>query len=67
MTGSPKDLRATYPLTDFATMEGKQGKLVSKLTMWMADGSAVELDVMKGGGDPNNFVEAFNAAPATHD
>jgi len=62
MTGSPKDLLATYSLNDFAGMEGQQGKLVSKLTLAMIDGSTVALDVMKGGGDPQTLVDAFNQA-----
>lgn len=61
MSGNPKELLATYPLTDFAGMDAAAGKLVSKLTLYMADGSAVPLDVMKGGGDPQRLVDAFNA------
>ncbi len=67
MTGSPKDLLATYHLTDFAGMEAAAGKLVSKLTLYMADGSTVPLDVMKGGGDPQKLVDAFNSALARWD
>lgn len=67
MSGNPKDLLATYPLTDFAEMEAAAGKLVSKLTLHMADGSSVPLDVMKGGGDPQNLVNAFNTALAALD
>ena len=60
MTGAPKDLLAAYPLTDFAGIEAKQGKLISKMTLVMADGSTVPLEVFKGGGDPANLVAAFN-------
>lgn len=67
MTGNPKELLATYDLTDFAGMEAAAGKLVSKLTLYMADGSNVPLDVMKGGGDPQALVDAFNAALARFD
>ncbi len=67
MTGNPKDLLATYELTDFAGMDAAAGKLVSKLTLYMADGSSVPLDVMKGGGDPQALVEAFNSALARLD
>ncbi len=67
MTGAPKDLLATYHLTEFAGMEAAAGKLVSKLTLFMADGSTVPLDVMKGGGDPQRLVDAFNTALARWD
>ncbi len=67
MTGSPKDLLAVYPLTDFAGMDAAAGRLVSKLTLHMADGSTVPLDVMKGGGDPQTLVDAFNNALARWD
>lgn len=67
MTGGPKDLLATYPLTDFAGMDSKAGKLVSKLTLVMVDGSTVPLDVLKGGGDPQKLVDAFNGAVARWD
>lgn len=67
MTGSPKELLTTHHLTDFASMEAAQGKLVSKLTLFFADGSSVPLDVMKGGGDPVSLVDAFNAALARWD
>lgn len=62
MSGNPKDLLATYPLTDFADMEASGGALVGKLTLTFADGSSVPLDVMKGGGDPKKLAEAFQAA-----
>jgi len=62
MTGSPKDLLASYELKDLAGMGGEQGKLVSKLNLFFADGSSVPLDVMKGGGDPQKLVDAFNQA-----
>jgi hypothetical protein len=62
MSGNPKELLATYPLADFAGMDAAAGKLVSKLTLYMADGSAVPLDVMKGAGDPQRLVDAFNVA-----
>ena len=61
MTGSPKELLATYPLTEFAGMEAQQGKLISKLTLIMADGTTVPLDVFKGGGDPQDLIDAFNS------
>ena len=50
LTGAPKDLLAAYPLTDFASLETEKGTLVSKLTLWMADGTSVPLDVFRGGG-----------------
>lgn len=62
MSGNPKDLLATYALTDFAGMDAVAGKLVSKLTLYMIDGSTVPLDVMKGAGDPQTLVDAFNLA-----
>jgi|GEM_PF-2281604 len=67
MTGNPKDLLGTYALGDFAGMEGDQGKLVGKLHLFFADGSTVPLDVMKGGGDPQNLVDHFNGALARWD
>ena len=67
MSGNPKDLLATYGLADFAGMDAEQGKLVSKLTLYFADGSSMPLDVMKGGGDPQALVEAFNGALAALD
>ncbi len=62
MSGAPKDLLAAYPLTDFAGIDAKQGKLISKMTLVMADGTSVPLEVYKGGGDPANLVGAFNQA-----
>jgi len=67
MSGNPKDLLATYDLTEFAGMESSKGKLVSKLTLFMIDGSSVPLDVMKGAGDPQTLVDAFNNAVAQFD
>ncbi|MFV0317138.1 MAG: hypothetical protein ACK5O2_09300 [Microthrixaceae bacterium] len=62
MSGAPKDLLAVYPLSDFAGMEAAAGKLVGKLHLYFLDGSAVSLDVMKGGGNPQALVDAFNNA-----
>ncbi len=62
MSGAPKELLVTYPLTDFAGIDAEQGKLISKMTLVMVDGSTVPLNVFKGGGDPAKLVDAFNEA-----
>lgn len=62
MAGAPKDLLATYPLTDLAAMDAEAGKLIGKLNLYMADGSSVPLNVFKGAGDPAELVQRFNAA-----
>ena len=62
MSGNPKDLLATYELTEFAGIDAERGKLISKMTLVMVDGSTVPLNIFKGGGDPAALVDAFNAA-----
>ncbi|BAN00497.1 hypothetical protein [Ilumatobacter coccineus] len=64
LAGAPKDLLVTYPLTDFAGIEAQKGKLIGKMTLYMADGSSVPLDIFKGGGDPAELVQRFNDAIA---
>ena len=61
MTGSPKNLLAEFAISDVVGIETATGKLTGKLTLWMADGTAVPLDVFKGGGDPADFSTAFEA------
>ena len=62
MSGAPKELLVSHPLTDFAGMDAAKGKLVSKLTLWFVDGSTMTFDVFKGGGDPADLVASFNQA-----
>lgn len=62
MAGAPKDLLMAYPLTEFAGIEAAKGKLIGTMTLYMADGSSVPLNVFKGGGDPADLVQRFNDA-----
>ncbi len=59
MSGRPKDVVAEYPLAAVADLQVAKGKLVNRLHLQFADGSAVELDLLKGGGDPQGLVGAL--------
>lgn len=40
------------------------GKLVSAMTLQFTDGSAVTVDLLKGGGDPGRFAAALGLTAA---
>lgn len=62
MAAAPKDLLFAHGLTEFAGIDAPRRAPNAHVTLVMADGSSVPLEVFAGGGEPEDLADAFNDA-----
>ena len=59
-SGKPKDLKAEFAVTDLDDVLIEKKKLSHRMVVTFADGSLVDLDVPRMGGDAESFKAAFD-------